>query len=83
MLGHLAELKDAERKLRIQMDTIWKQHVEIGSPMDLDLKYVERLDPVRLKVNVEDIGRKFFELQGVLKDITHTEAELGMQGNTL
>lgn len=49
MLGHLSELKDAETKLRIQIDTIWKQVVQSGDPMDMDLKCVQDLDAVRLE----------------------------------
>lgn len=79
MLGHLSELKDAETKLRIQIDTIWKQVVQSGDPMDMDLRYVEDLDTVRLEINITDIKRKKRELMGVLKEIAHTQAELGQE----
>ena len=82
LIGYLSELKDAERKLRIQMDTVWKQHQHTGEPMDYDMKYVERLDPVRLRVQIDDIEKKWYELQGVLKEIEHTEAKLGIQGGS-
>ncbi len=77
--GLLAEAKEKETVLRIQIDAIWKSILDVGAPLDQALTYIDQLDVKRLDVHVADLKRKKGELADVLREIEHLNADLGIE----
>lgn len=76
-LGQLEELKQKEYKLRVTIDSLIKGMTMGFEPFDRDMKYIDRIEPKRLKILVQDIERKCHELTGVLNDKNDLQQELG------
>jgi hypothetical protein len=76
-LGQLEELKQKEYKLRVQIDTVVKAMINLFEPLDRDMLYINRIEPKRLKIMVQDIERKSHELTGVLREKDDLQKELG------
>ena len=75
--GLLAEAKEKEERIRIQLDAIWKSILDVGAPMDMAMTYVDNLNVRRLEVYMVDLRRKKCELEEVQKEIVQLKADLG------
>jgi len=75
--GLLQNFKREEQKLRIQIDTIWKNVISHAEPHDYSFRYVERIDVTKLEYNLADLRSLRSQLDGVLKEIERLKQELG------
>ena len=75
--GFLEEAKNNAARLRFQIDTIWKGLMVHAQPLDIELRYTERIEVDRLEAVVADLRPKLLELRSALKEIKRLEAELG------
>ena len=78
-LGRLEELKAKARDVRIQLDALCKNVIDLFSPMDVGMTYVSRIDLDRLNVHTVDIKRKVKELKKVEDEMAALRAELGKE----
>ncbi len=76
-LGQLEEMKQKEYKLRVFIDYMIKGIVQSFEPLDRDMKYIDKIEPKRLKILVQDIERKCSELSGMIKEKNDLLQELG------
>ena len=76
-LGKLAEFRERLNALKIEIHSAVTAIIVHFEPFDLDLKYVEKIQPERLKVNVNTIERKMKEVRRLMAEVQRLEAETG------
>lgn len=75
-LGRLAELKEQQLTLRVEIDAAVKAMIYQFEPLDADLAYVDKIMPDRLLVYVKTIDRKKKDLDKKNTEIKRLEAEV-------
>lgn len=76
-LGRLAELKEQQMTLRVDIDSAVRSIIYHFDPLDNDLAYIEKIIPDRLMIYVKKIGQQMKVLQKVNAEIKRLETELG------
>jgi hypothetical protein len=76
-LGRLAEFKRRSDTLRIEIHSAVTGILSNLEPFDLDLQYVNNINPTRLKVNCDTILTKMKEFNRIRAEIKNLEEELG------
>jgi hypothetical protein len=76
-LGRLAELREEQMTLRVEIDAAVKAMIYQFDPIDADLAYVDKIMPDRLHVYVKTIERKKKMLDKLNLEIRRLEGEVG------
>lgn len=76
-LGRLAELKEQQLTLRVEIDAAVKAMIYQFEPLDADLAYVDKIMPDRLSVYVKTIERKKKSLDKLNTEVKRLEVEVG------
>lgn len=76
-LGKLSELRSKRYRLKVRIDGIVKSILVHFEPLDLDMSYVDNLDPGRLSIHIYDMEKHYKELRIVAAEIRRLENELG------
>lgn len=77
LIGRLHQMKEREYRLRVYIDTLCKNIIDIFSPMDYAMNYVLEIDVKRLNTQVKDVGEKKRELDSLIIEIKALESDLG------
>jgi hypothetical protein len=75
--GRLAELRQQQLTLRVEIDSAVRSIIYLFDPLDSDLAYVDNIIPDRLAIYVKTIERKMKLLNKLNVEIKRVEAELG------
>lgn len=76
-IGRKKELEDRLATLRVEIDASAKAIVLHFEPMDIDCKYVEKIDPFKLETYVHAIARKKKDFDRIKAEVDRLNAELG------
>ena len=76
-LGKLSELKRARYELRVRIDGLVKNILVHFQPLDLDMEYLESIDPGKLQIYVNDIHKYHRQFKVISAEIRHLQEELG------
>jgi hypothetical protein len=79
-LGLLSEKRTALLELKVYIDTIWKGIITHVDFIDVDMEYVEKINPIRLKILMKDLEVKVKEYKKVRSDIANIKGEIGENG---
>ena len=76
-LGKLSELKSKRYRLRVRIDGLVKNILVHFQPLDLDMEYLDSLNPGMLQIYVSDIEKFHRELKSVAAEIKRLQDDLG------